>query len=485
MAGLVRWITRRRVGVFVASLLLVGFGLGSSTPAAAAATQQAAPAVSTTTLAPGPGATPVGTKGGKLSSRLLALSRDPLKSASESAQADALSLPSSGAGSLVRHEGGRVVVQVRMSDVSPAAIERLTSHGVHVISTSPDYGTVTVDAPPGALGAIADDPDVTYASEVLAPRTGAAASGSTGLAVTPSAVCAPTISEADSLMNVAATRAAKAVDGSGETVGILSDSFDTAAGAPTHASTDIATGDLPGVGNPCGRTAPVVVQSDFSGGGQTDEGRAMAQLVHDLAPGAHLAFATAFNGDLDFANQINTLRAVNHADVIVDDVSYLNEPFFQNGPIATAANTGESSRRRVLLLGRKLERHRGRQQRVLVRGAGVPRRLVSSVGPLAGATPRLPRLRHERWRRQRRRHHCPQWCGIRPWTSSGRSRGAASPPTTTCSSSMDRVASWPRPRPTTSGCSSRSSFSASRTGRRRHKPSTSSSESSPGPRTRG
>ena len=145
MAGLVNWITRRRVGVFVASLLLVGLGLGSSTPVAAAATQQAAPAGSTTTVAPGPGATPVGRKGGKLSSRLLALSRDPLKSASESAQADALSLPRSGAGSLVRHEGGRVVVQVRMSDVSPAAVERLTSHGVHVISTSPDYGTVTVD----------------------------------------------------------------------------------------------------------------------------------------------------------------------------------------------------------------------------------------------------------------------------------------------------------------------------------------------------
>jgi Subtilase family/Fibronectin type III domain len=240
---------------------------------------------------------------------------------------------------LVHHEGGRLVVQIRMSDVSPAAVERLSSRGVNVISTSPDYRTVTVDAPPGALSEIASDPDVSYVGEVLAPRTGTGGSASTGnAAVTPSAVCAPTISEADTLMNVAATRAAHAVDGSGETVGILSDSFDTAAGAPTHASTDIATGDLPGVGNPCGRTSPVVVQSDFSGGGQTDEGRAIAQLVHDLAPGAGLAFATAFNGDLDFANQITTLRTVNRADVIVDDVSYFNEPFFQNGPIATAAN---------------------------------------------------------------------------------------------------------------------------------------------------
>jgi hypothetical protein len=337
-------MARRKLGVFGASLLLVGAGLASSTPAAAVAKNEAPPAASTPALATGRGLRQAGTKRGRLSWRLSALSRDPLKSASSSAQAAALSLPSSGAGSLVRHRGGRVVVQVRMSHLSAAAIGRLAAHGANVISTNADYGTVTADVRPGALGAIANDPDVAYVAEVLAPRISSEGSVSTGLGtVRPRATCAPTISEADSLMNVAAARAARAVDGSGETVGILSDSFDKAAGAPTHASTDIATGDLPGVGNPCGRTAPVVVQSDFAGGGQTDEGRAMAQLVHDLAPGAHLAFATGFNGDLDFANQINALRTVNHADVIVDDVSYFNEPFFQNGPIANAANAASKA----------------------------------------------------------------------------------------------------------------------------------------------
>src|SRR4029079_904486 len=34
---------------------------------------------------------------------------------------------------------------------------------------------------------------------------------------------------------------------------------------------------------------------------------------------------------------ITSLRTVNHADAVVDDVSYFNEPFFQNGPIANAA----------------------------------------------------------------------------------------------------------------------------------------------------
>jgi hypothetical protein len=327
MAGLVKWRMGRKTGAVAASLALVGAAFMTS---AAAATQPAA--VTATRLA----TAPAGHKGGKLSPRLLALSRNP--------RARGLSLPRSGAGSLVWHADGRLVVQIRMSNLRAAAIGRLTALGAHVVSTSPGYRMLTADVAPHVLRAIASDPDVTYVGEVLAPRVGAATPvATTPGAVATSAVCAPTISEADSLMNVATARAAHGVDGSGETVGILSDSFNKAIGAPTTAATDVSTGDLPGVGNPCGRAAPVVVQSDFSGGGQADEGRAMAQLVHDLAPGAHLAFATAFNGDLDFANQITNLRTVNHADVIVDDVSYFNEPFFQNGPIANAANAASGA----------------------------------------------------------------------------------------------------------------------------------------------
>ena len=142
-------------------------------------------------------------------------------------------------------------------------------------------------------------------------------------------------------MKVAAARAAKHVDGAGQTIGIVSDSFDANAAAPTHAAQDIATGDLPGPGNPCGYTTPVTVQSEYAGG--TDEGRAVAELAHGLAPGAHLVFATAGNGPLDFARQINTLRTVNHATVIVDDAAYMDEPFFQDGPIAQAANAASAA----------------------------------------------------------------------------------------------------------------------------------------------
>src|SRR6266480_1417980 len=177
MRVLVKRLAGRKLGAMTVGLVLVGVGFPNATQAAAAATR-------TTTGAPGPATAPAGHKGGTLSPRLLALSRNP--------RASALSLPSSGAGSLVLH-GERPVVQIRVSDVSPAAVARLTARGVHVISTSTDYSTVTADVAPGDLDTLANDPDVTYVGEVLAPRSDPTAQVSAGVAtVTPRAVCAPT-----------------------------------------------------------------------------------------------------------------------------------------------------------------------------------------------------------------------------------------------------------------------------------------------------
>jgi subtilisin family serine protease len=124
--------------------------------------------------------------------------------------------------------------------------------------------------------------------------------------------------------------------GTGVTIGVLSDSYNYLGGA----SADVLSGDLPGAGNPDGFTNPINVLADD---GTTDEGRAMLQIIHDVAPGASLAFATAYSGQAGFANNITNLRTTAGAKIIVDDVYYYYEPMFQDGVIAQAVDSAVSA----------------------------------------------------------------------------------------------------------------------------------------------
>jgi hypothetical protein len=174
-------------------------------------------------------------------------------------------------------------------------------------------------------------------------------------AVTSNGLCegGSVISQGLEQLNVPAARAAFEARGAGETVGVLSDSFNSATvsteGRPiaTHAHEDEISNDLPGKASTCsGQQVPVRVieEAPSPAAGEeppTDEGRAMLQVVHDLAPQAELAFATVEGGELALARNIERLAEPvsaggGGADVIVDDAAYLSEPFFQEGPVAVA-----------------------------------------------------------------------------------------------------------------------------------------------------
>ncbi len=135
--------------------------------------------------------------------------------------------------------------------------------------------------------------------------------------------------------------------GQGITVGALSDSYNklktTGTGnilnpifAADKAPDDVASGDLPGVGNPNGYTTPVNVVKDYtSSSGVEDEGRGMLQLIHDVVPAAALAFYTADVSEVDFAAGIVALQQAG-CNVICDDVGYFDEPMFSDGIVGQA-----------------------------------------------------------------------------------------------------------------------------------------------------
>ena len=132
-------------------------------------------------------------------------------------------------------------------------------------------------------------------------------------------------SQGDQAIRADVARANFGVDGTGVTVGALSDSFDCLGGA----AADLASGDL----------SPVTVVEELPNCSEgADEGRAVLQLVHDVAPGASLAFATAFTGQAAFASNILALQAAG-AGVIGDSVIYFAEPMFQDGIIAQAIDS--------------------------------------------------------------------------------------------------------------------------------------------------
>ncbi len=131
-------------------------------------------------------------------------------------------------------------------------------------------------------------------------------------------------SQGDAALKADVARTTYGVTGAGVKVGILSDSYNRLGGQ----AAGIASNDLPAAG----------VQVLAEGPSGADEGRAMAEIIYDVAPGSPLAFNTAFTGEAGFAQGIINLATMAGCQIIVDDVGYLNAPMFQDGIVAQAVN---------------------------------------------------------------------------------------------------------------------------------------------------
>ena len=247
---------------------------------------------------------------------------------------------------------GRVAVDIRLDGTRPAAEVKKNLEALGVVLTA-EHVARRADGRDGILSgrlsldkatAAARIPGVFSVLAAHRPRTHVGAVTSQGVAT----LHADEVQATD-------TSGGVPIDGTGITIGVLSDSYDVA----TEASVDIAfgssgnvvtkraiddvkSGDLPGIYN-VNYPTPVVVLQDGStdpNQGNTDEGRAMLQIAHDVAPGAKLAFCTSGETQTEFAANIESLRTNSsvNADIIADDISFDDEPFFSDGIVAQAVD---------------------------------------------------------------------------------------------------------------------------------------------------
>ncbi|MGA1836151.1 S8 family serine peptidase [Herbiconiux sp. 11R-BC] len=250
-----------------------------------------------------------------------------------------LGLADTGAGSLQVDRGAvavSILYRVRPSAADFAALAALGT----VEASSAELARASAFVPPANLAAVAALPGVASVTEALRPGdsgvVGSAGAASAELgAIATAASCRAVEAVGATALNAELAGALHGVDGTGVTVGIISDSFASSNRAASTPAQDVAAGLLPGPGNPCGYEHPVSVLTDATPGTRSDEGRAMAQVVHSVAPGAALAFASYGIDELTMHDAVLALAAAG-ATVIVDDVFLFGEPFYQPGAVGVA-----------------------------------------------------------------------------------------------------------------------------------------------------
>jgi hypothetical protein len=204
---------------------------------------------------------------------------------------------------LKKDSADRVLVDMTAS-ISPALTGAVTNVGGRIVNSFPEYDSMRAWLPLSSVETLALRGDVKFIKPAVPARTH---SGNV-------------VSEGDAALQANVARSTFHVTGAGVKIGVLSDSVD-------YLSTSQSSGELSAV--------TVLPGQEGSGAG---EGTAMLEIIHDLAPGASLYFATADNSPAAFASNIKALRKAG-CDIIVDDVGYLDEAPFQDGIIAQAVNT--------------------------------------------------------------------------------------------------------------------------------------------------
>jgi predicted outer membrane repeat protein len=215
---------------------------------------------------------------------------------------------------LVRPTGGLYHVMVKSYRTGVDLSSVITATGACIERSAVDLGMFTCRATLAEVRAIAAITGVRLVSPVIPPVVNVGSVMTEGDAMHLS----------DQVRNLG-------YDGTGVHIGVISDDVDNLA-------TVQGMGELP--------PDVHVIQTNPDEPGECsdgtgDEGTAMLEIVHDVAPGATLWFASGSNSSLDMRDQIIAL-ADSGCTVICDDIGWYGEPWFEDGPIAKAVDSVSS-----------------------------------------------------------------------------------------------------------------------------------------------
>ncbi len=199
-------------------------------------------------------------------------------------------------------DSGNIQTYIYVQNTDKENTSKLESMGVKIEIVNAKYNIVQAWIP---FDKVEEVSNLSFVRKITPPSYGRLRTGSV-------------TSEGDAVIQSNIVRSSLKFDGTGVRVGVISDGVD-------HRAASQATGDLP--------SNITVGITDQMGG---DEGTALLEIIHDIAPGADLAFSTG-NTSVEFINSIDFLVNTAQVDVIVDDLGFTDEPNFQDGPIALEA----------------------------------------------------------------------------------------------------------------------------------------------------
>ncbi len=200
---------------------------------------------------------------------------------------------------LVRVDGdGRIQVDVWLEDTSDEALASLEASGLKI-----ERSNLSANVVEGWLGygQVLDVASLPVVRLLTLPSYPDVDTGSVN-------------SQGDTIHRANLVRSTLGITGVGQKICAISDGVNSW-------TTARASGNLP-------------ASIDVRKAGNGDEGTAMLEIIHDLAPGAALGFYGPSTA-VDMVNGIGILRNAG-CTVIVDDLSFNGEPYYQDGQINNA-----------------------------------------------------------------------------------------------------------------------------------------------------